>query len=112
MCTRQTGHSPDALHTGCARTEGARVDVGWQERVGEIVCFVRDNGAGFDMRHAGKLFGAFQRMHSQREFEGSGIGLSIVQRIVVKHGGRIWAEAKPEAGAAIYFTLASDTRPI
>lgn len=88
-----------------SRTALARVEIGHTERDGELVYFVRDNGAGFDMKYSAKLFGTFQRLHTTGEFEGTGIGLSIVQRIIARHEGRIWAEANPGEGAAFYFTL-------
>jgi PAS domain S-box-containing protein len=88
-----------------AKKENAEVEIGSTQAGGETIYFVRDNGAGFDMNYADKLFRPFQRLHDSSEFEGTGIGLAIVNRIVTKHGGRIWAEAKPDEGACFYFAV-------
>lgn len=88
-----------------AREDEPEVHIGMTEIEGEQVYYIRDNGVGFDMDYTQKLFGAFQRLHNNTDFEGTGLGLAIAEKIIIKHGGRIWAESVPGHGATFYFTL-------
>jgi len=88
----------------------AKIDIGCSKKGGELEFYVRDNGAGFEMKYADKLFGVFQRLHRAEEFEGTGVGLANVSRIVARHGGRTWAQAKVDEGATFYFTFPDSER--
>jgi light-regulated signal transduction histidine kinase (bacteriophytochrome) len=112
----QAGGDPDLLYyvwnnllsnalTYTSRTAAPRIEIGGSHAQGEPTWTVRDNGAGFDMRYAPKLFGMFQRLHTEAEFPGVGTGLAIASRIVARHGGKMWAEGSPGQGACFYFSL-------
>jgi light-regulated signal transduction histidine kinase (bacteriophytochrome) len=105
LLTRLFANLIDNAMKFTANTDRPRVEIGSRVDEGRTVYFIADNGVGFDMAHAGKLFGVFQRLHRAEDFDGTGVGLAVAQRIVHRHGGEIWATAAPGAGASFFFTL-------
>ncbi len=87
------------------KKENPTIEIGSYTQDKNVVYYVKDNGAGFDMRYYDKLFGVFQRLHSSNEFDGTGVGLAIIQKIITKHGGKVWAEAKVNEGGCFYISL-------
>ena len=92
-----------------SKQENAKIEVGFEKLNGEGTYFIKDNGAGFDMKYADKLFGVFQRLHFPEDYKGTGVGLAIAKRVIQRHGGRIWAEAKVAKGATFFFTLGGNS---